>query len=811
MFQDLRYALRMLAKSPGFTIIAVLTLALGMGATTAIFSMIYGVLFRPLRVPTADRIAEVVLNFRGEMDDNGFTYPQFRFIQEHSGWSDAVVSFTHVGFNLSAGEEARRISALRVSSEFFRALGAHPLWGRDFSADEDTDAGARVAILSFGLWNEAFSGDSGIIGKTVHLDGQPFEIIGVMPPDASSVQLDWVPPAFGDLNHVDLWTTLAPVAKTIGSGENLTVIGRLRPGLTLVQANAQIQAINGTFRQEQLGPGSTEKSLALAGVQRILGANVSRYLWILLGGVGFVLLITCANVSNLLLTRVSSRRKEAALRGALGASRGRIVRQFVTESVVLSLFGGVVGILVAQASLAALLRMAPAQLPRIEEIRVDGWAFGFAFCISLLAAGVFGLAPALRVAKSDVNAVLKESSSQSSAGRGSGRLRDILISLEIAISVVLLVGASLLGESFLNLLRVDPGFQPRGVLSAEFWLTGSRLHSTEGLNAFYDDLAARLKEQPGVEGVAIASLGQPLERGGNFPVTVNGQFLGAMEFRVVTPDYFRVLQIRLKNGRTLTAADSETSEPVAVVNEAFVQRILNGGDALRAVVSSKGNDEARRIVGVVADVKSHVELAENPAVFIPAAQTKFPLLTAFDSWFPTHVFVRTKGDPAALSTAVHLAIHNADMSVPVGRILMMEQVLARSISSQRFLMQGVTIFAGLAIILAAVGIYGVTSFSVSQRTQELGIRLALGAEPSSIVALVLREGLRVAAFGMVAGIAGAFALYRALSSVLFGVQATDLPTMAACTVLFLGIATLACYVPARRATRVDPITALRYE
>lgn len=812
--QDLRFAFRMLCKSPGFAIIAVLTLALGIGATTAVFSVIYGVLIRPLAVPEAKQVVQVALKYQGELSQDNFTYNEYRFLDEHSHWTTAVAAFTHVGFNLSLGNETQRVSALRVSSGYFRILGSSPLLGREFSSDEDQNPDARVVLLSHNLWRQRFGASTSIVGSTIHLNGNPYTVIGVMPATSTDVQLDWVPPAFGDLQHVDLWTTLAPVAKSVGSGENLSVVARIKPGLSLAQASSRLATLIEPFRQQFLEGEGKQQNFALSSIQSVMAAdtNVSTYLWILLAGVGLVLLIACVNISNLLLAHGAARGKEVAVRAALGANRGKLVRQFLTESLVLAGFGGVLGFFVARIALFGLLRFAPIQLPRIDEIRVDGPAFLFAFSITILAGALAGMVPAFQSSRADVNLMLKESSAQSSGSRQSVRFRSGLVVAEIAFSMILLLGASLLGQTFLNLLRVNPGFQPAGVLSAEIWLTGSRIHSTAELSAFYENLIARLKQVPEVEQAAVVSLGQPLERGGNVGMTVNGRSLGAMDCRVVTADYFRTLRVPIKSGRDFLPSDSENAQPVAIVNEAFVRRILKNADPFAASVQQTSREELpRRIVGVVADVKSHVDLPEGPTVFLSAQQTRFGLVLGFDVWFPTHVLVRTSGDPGFLANEVNSAIRETDSSVPVGRVLSTDQVLGRSLATQRFVMVVVAVFAVLALVLAAVGIYGVISFSVSQRLQEIGIRMALGARQSSVLNLVLSDGIKLMLLGIVLGVLGGAALHRFISGVLFGVQPSDPRLILISALVLLAVILLACYIPAWRATRVDPIVALRYE
>jgi putative ABC transport system permease protein len=812
VLSDCRFALRQLRKSPAFTAVAVLTLALGIGATTAIFSVIYGVLIRPLAVPEAPLVVQVVLKYHNEVNQDAFTYNEFRFFQQHSSWARYFAAFTHVGFNMSSGSGAERVSGLHVSSDYFQILGTTPILGRAFTSEEDVDTGARVVILGYGLWQQRFGADRAVLGTNIRLNGVPYLVVGVMPPSSAEVQLDSVPPAFGDLQHVDLWTTLAPVGNSVGSGENLAVVARLEPGLTLAQASSRLATLNQAFLQDYPEGEARKQTLALSSIQQIMAGNISTYLWILIAAVGFVLLIACANVSNLLLAKGSARSREIAIRSAMGASRSRLIRQFLSESLVLSGLGCLLGFVVAKLALAGILRYAPIQLPRANEIHVDAWAFLFALALTVFSGALSAIAPALHAVKANVQLALKESSTQSSSSRNSGAFRGALVVAEIALSIILLIGASLLAETFLNLLHVNPGFDPSGVLSAEIWLTGSRYRSTAALTAFYDNLITRIKHIPGVELAGVVSLGQPLERGGNEVMAVNGISKGSMNVRVVTADYFRTLRAAIKQGRDFSSEDTANSQPVAIVNEAFVREFLKGSSPFSAIVQSHDqNSVPHSVVGIAADVKSYVNLPEDPTIYLPATQSDFGTILLFDVWFPTHILVRTSGDSLLLANTVDRAIRETDDSVPVGRIVTMDQVLVRSLAIQRFMMLVVAIFAALALLLAAVGIYGVISFSVSQRTQEFGIRMALGANSRAILGMVIQDAARLALLGAFIGILGAIALHQAIASVLFGVRPRDPGSIATSALLLLAVVLVACYIPARRASRVDPMVALRYE
>jgi putative ABC transport system permease protein len=808
---DCRYGVRRLCQHPMFTLVAALTLGLGIGANTAIFSVIYGVLIRPLAVPEANQVVQVVLKEKNAVTNDAFTYKEFRYLQQNSSWPSAMAAFTHVGFNLATAGAADRVSALDVSADYFRVTGAAPILGREFSREEDHDPGARVAILSYGLWKRRFAASPAVLGTLIHLNGTPYEVIGVMPQASSEIELDWVPPAFGDLKHADLWTTLAPVADSVGSGENLSVVARLEPHVTFHQAESQLEALSLPFRLAYLEGEGQRQSLGVTSVQEVMSSQVGTYLWILFAAVALVLLIACANVANLLLAEGSVRSREVAIRRAAGASRQRLVRQFLVESLILSGLGCALGLLIAQLAVAGLLRSAPIQLPRVGEIRVDGRAFLFALAAALLACAFCAVLPAWRTARAGLNVALNESSTRSSGDRRGGFFRGALVVAEIALSIMLLIGASLLGQTFLNLLRVDPGFEPAGVLSAEIWLTGSRYRGTPEISAFFESLVGRLEQLPGVDQAAVVSLGQPLERGGNDGAIVNGVSVGAMNFRVVTPGYFRTLRAAIERGRDFLPLDAENAEPVAIVNEAFVREVLHGADPFAATVETENKERPRRVVGVARDVRSHMEAAEEPTVFLPAAQAPAGLILGFDVWFPTHVLVRTSGDPRQFANQVRAAIGEQDPTIPVGRVMTLDQVEARSLAMERFMMTVVGVFAAAALLLAAIGIYGVISFAVAQKTQEYGIRLALGAGPGRILGLVLRQVAVLAIFGTAAGILGAVVLYHTMASVLFGVEPADPRILTLCAACLLAVVIAAGCVPARRATRVDPAVALRYE
>ncbi len=801
LLADLRYALRTLAKSPGFTAVAVLTLALGIGPNTAIFSLVYGVLLKPLPYHESDRLVGLAEIYQGNRSELAVTYSEFRYLEDHSPVFERLAVSASVGFSVFTGDIAERVNGLRVSKDFFATLGVRPALGRDFLAEEDQLGGPSVAILSHGYWMRRFGGDTGVVGRAIALDGRPTTIVGVMP-----ASFRWLSP-------VDVWSTMAQVAhSSIGDGENLHFVGRLKPGLSFDQAQARMQTVFAGFRQEfktRLPLGVGEQLFPLR--QVVVGA-IETPVHALFGAIALVLLIACANLANLLLGRAAARGRELAVRLAIGAGRARLVRQILTESVLLALAGGALGLILADWGLRALLPLMPENLALPAEIHLDRWALLFTGVTSLCVGVVLGLLPAWQATTADPHVGLKEGTGRATTGAGTGRLRGALVVSESALSLVLLVGAGLLFRTVANLMRTDAGFDPRRVVAAEIWLTGSRYDSTLSIAVFYDRLRERLEASPGVRSAAVIEAGIPLVRGGNLAVAVDGEYPHAtINYRTVTPLYFETMAIPVRRGRDFTAGDVQTAEPVAIVSESFAERFL-GGDGLGRMVTVGGRSSApRRVVAVVGDTKQFIGAPATPTVYVPSAQTPAAFTRIFNSWFPIHVLVRTDGDPGLLKQFLARTIRATDARVPLGRVRTMEEILSASLAFQRFLMLQLVVFAALAVALAAVGIYGVMSYLVTQSTREIGIRIALGALPRHVLGVVIGRGMLFAGLGAIVGLAGALALTRLLASQLYGVQPTDALTLAAVTALLLVVALAACVVPALRATRVDPVVALRYE
>jgi putative ABC transport system permease protein len=808
VWQDIRYGIRVLAKSPAFTAVAVLTLALGIGANTAIFTVVYGVLLRPLPFPQPERIVQLAESYQTQSDEMSVSAKELESLREYGQLFEHIAGYTDAGFNLATGNEAEHIRGVPASAEYFQVLGVLPSLGREFLAEEDRGEGQRVAILSHELWMRRFGGDPAVIGRKILLSGDAYTVIGLMP-------AGFDPRANSELNpgiRADVWVPLALVAKTAGSGENIGVIARLRPTVTAEQLLSQMDIVTRDFRVRYPNVVGKELVMSFRPYQAMIGLGMRPFLLVLLGAIGFVLLIACANVANLLLARGSSRGREIAVRVAMGASRVRLVGQLLTESVLIALAGGALGLAVAYAGLSSLLAIAPVSLPRVSDIQLDGWVFAFTFLISIVTGAVFGIVPALYATKTNLNESLKEGEGRASAGVGRARLRQGLVIGELALSLVLLTGAGLLIATFEKLLNTNPGFDPHHVLAMQFWMTGSKYNSSAKVNSFYRAVEQRIQALPGVTAAGVVAAGLPLERGGNNGLRIAGpkqsQWIN-MDYREITPGYFRAVGTVLKQGREFTDGDSEGSHSVVIVNESAAQKYFTDQSALGKYLYM--SDALCEVVGVVGDVKSYVDQPAAPTTFIPAAQAKLGTSNLFEGWFPRSIIVRTTGTPLVLSQSLREAVAATDPLVPTGAVRSMDQVLSHSLALRSFMMMLLSIFGGLALVLASVGIYGVISFAVSQRTREIGVRMALGARPADVLRMVLREGMTLVAAGVVLGVAAALMLTRLLEGMVYGVQVRDPLIFALVNLLMVAVSLAACYIPARRATRIDPLVALRYE
>jgi putative ABC transport system permease protein len=804
LWQDLRYGARMLLKHPGFTLIAVITLALGIGANTAIFTIVNAVLLRPLPYPQSERLVQMGRAFAGSDDVGALNEPKFVFLRDNCQSFEAITG-TQGGPELYLADEsqAEYLSGLWVTADFFRVLGRSPARGRGFTAAEDRPNGERVAVLSDELWRRRFGADGGLIGKQITLNNVAFTVIGIMPPGFE----------YYGVQDVILPMRVNPASQN--EGYNWTVIGRLKPGVTPAQARAEML---GLFEKYGALHPSQEKGKAehrLMSWQSNMTVDVQKLLWILLGAVGFVLLIACANVANLQLTRAVGRRREVAIRLALGAGRFRLLRQLLTEGVMLSLVGGGAGLLLAVWGLEGILALVPqGLLPRVREVSVDWRVLLFALGASLLTGVVAGLAPALQTLRVEVNHALKEGAGRTGAELGRGRLRGVLVVAEIALALVLTVGAGLLLRTFANLRGVEPGFEARNTLSFQVSPRGKNYDSVAKLNELYRRALERVRSLPGVEAVAVTNK-LPLDGWFNLPYRLpqeQNKFSGSVEYRLISPDYFNVMKMSLRRGRPFNESDAAGAEPVIIVNEAFARRHFAGGEPLgqQIYVCCEGGElMPRRIVGVVNETKQRSLSQGAPAtVFIPLGQINEAMKGNAQS---VSFVLRTAGEPLALGAAIRSELRQLDPSVPVRNLRSLEQLVGRSVAPQRFNLSLLGGFAGLGLLLAAIGIYGVMAYSVSQRTHELGLRMALGAQTRDVLRLVVRQGMSLALVGVALGLSASFALTRLLKNLLFGVSATDPVTFVLIALVLIIVALVACYVPARRATRVDPLIALRCE
>jgi putative ABC transport system permease protein len=801
-WQDLRYGARMLRKKPGFTLLAALTLALGIGANTAIFSVVNAVLLRPLPYPEAERLMWVGQVYNGIQQAAG--EPKFLFWREHNQSFEALTAtsgYDGASGNLAGGAEAEYVNGLRISQDFFRVFGVEPVLGRAFTEAEDTPGSERLAILSYALWQRSFGGDKSVIGKSVTLNGESVTVIGVMPQQ------------FRYDSDIDLFLPMR-AKPTANYDANSTVIGKLKPGVSIEQARAEMQQLGEQYRALYPKHMRDDETVGLRPYQEVFTGGVKQLLWILLGAVGFLLLIACANVANLQLARATARQKEIAVRLALGASGGRIVRQLLTEGLLLALCGGTAGLLLAMWGTELLVAGMPGDfLPTVSNITFDWRVLSFALFAALLTGVLFGLAPALQAIRVDVNKTLKEGAGKGTAMRG--RLRGALVVVEVALSLVLLVGAMLLIRTFVNLQRVAPGFEAQNVLTFQIALNGERYKKTQQAEAFYREALERIKGLAGVEAAAVTST-LPLNAQFNLPVRHLNQAdaVQSAQFRMITPDYFRVMKINIQQGRGFTEADHSGAQGVAIVNEAFVRQFFKEANPFEQQVAiGRGTlDQSRQIVGVVNDTKqAGMDKAAPPMIFVPLPQVSDNLMKIARTFVSAYITVRTTTAPMALSKAVKAEINAVDATLPLSEIRPMEELVARSVAPQRFNMLLISLFAGVGVLLAAIGVYGVISYSVAQRTSEIGIRLALGARATDIVRLVLKQGLGLVLLGIATGLLASFALTRLMESLLFGVTATDALSFILVSVILAAVAIAACLVPARRATKVDPMIALRYE
>ena len=807
--QDARYGLRMLRRQPAFATVAVAALALGVGANTAIFSVVNAVLLRPFPFREQERIVGVweAIGGHDRIEVSPGNFADWRRHAADTFEQLAVLNFWSA--NLAGDGQPERLQGFQVSPSLFPMLGVEPALGRAFTNEEEQPGRDSVVVLSHSLWQRRFAGDPGVINRTLNINGRAYTVVGVMPPEFQIHQ------------RADLWSPFAPDERTLSNRlpHYLIVFGRLRAGVTPEQARASMRTLAENVAREhpQTNAGWSANVVPLR--KQAVG-DVETPLLLLLGAVGFVLLIACANVANLLLARAASRSKEIAIRAALGAGRLRIVRQLLTESVLLALAGGLLGLLLAAWGVDLLVANLPADadfmLPRAEQTGIDARVLAFTLAVSVLTGLVFGLAPALHAAKTDLGEGLKEGGRTSGAGAPGGRLRSALVVSEVALSVVLLVGAGLLVRSIVGLLRVDPGFDAGGVVTMRVALPRAKYADDAKITAFYDQVLARLRSLPGVESAGATS-NLPLG-GSNASTTfqIDGRPPLApseqpdVPYRVVSPDFFRTLRVPVTEGRAFEEADTATRPRAAVVSQLFAQRFFPGESAVgRRIRSGEGDGELYTIVGVVGDVK-HFGLSREPQ-----ATLYFTHKTDPERSMVLTVRAAGAGLAESLAPAMRREVLAVDPDQPVFDVRTAREAVEQSVSLERSVAFLLSVFACVAMAMAAVGIFGVMSYAVTQRTQEIGLRMALGAQRRDILRLFLRHGLALALLGAAVGLAGAFALMRVLGSLisglLYGVSATDPVTYALVALALFAVALAACYLPARRATKVDPMEALRYE
>ena len=803
LWRDVQYGARMLARSPGFLLVAVLTLGLGIGANTAIFSVINAILLRPLPYDESDRLM-MLTEWSEQVPQMSFSVANLKDVRDQNTVFDTLVGYNGTNLILTGeGGEAERVSARQATSGLFATLRKSPILGRAFTPEEDKPGAERVALLGEGFWERRFGRDPKVVGKTLSLSGETFTVVGVMPQTMH-----------GSWKTIDVFTPLLRLEDRIG-GENqrgnhpgIYVIGRLKPGVTAERARADVIGIAKRLAKQY--PNSNAKqSMTLQPLLELFVGDLRPALMLLLGAVAFVLLIACANVANLLLARAANRQREIAVRMAMGAKRGRLIRQLLTESLLLSILGGALGVLFAFWGLRGLVASLPANVPRADEIRLDGLVLVFTAGIALLTGLVFGIAPAWKIAATDVHEPLKEGG-RGTVGAGHHRLRNTLVVAEISLALVLLVGAGLLLRSFLRVIEADGGFRAQGVLTAAIPLPQTRYDDHAKRAAFLERVLEVVRAVPGVE---TASATIPLLGGWQSSFSVEGKpepppgQRPSADIARVAPDYFQAMGVRVLDGRVFTDRDRIDAPLVCMVDETFVAKHFAGENPLGKRLKFGGLDDEENkwmeVVGVVAHVKNYgVDQDSRVEMYLPYLQSSAGSLT---------LVVRSAGDASRLASGVRAAVTAADPGLPVFSVRTLEELMAERTAERRLSVLLISVFAGVALLLAAVGIYGVMSYAVTQQTQEIGIRMALGAEREHILRMVLKHGTLMSLAGIGIGLVVALGLARLISSLLFQTSAADPPTFSVVPLVLAAVALLACYLPARRATRVDPMVALRHE
>jgi putative ABC transport system permease protein len=809
LLQDLKYGFRVLARNPGFTAVAILTIALGIGANTAIFSVVNAVLLRPLPYPQADRLEQVMRHYPVG-NSAAVSATKFVFWKQHNRVFSGLAAYNIIsaGFNLTGDGQPEHITGIRVSTDFFRVLGVPPALGRDFNEEEERPGGPNVAIISNALWRQRFGGDPSTIGRVISLSGTPYNVVGVMPA------------GFESNPAAEVWLPLSPVLNPQERSNLFLVLGRLRPGITSERAQADMARTGEEFRRQYPNLIDKTESVAVMNYQRSLVGDARPALLVLMGAVGLVLLIACANVANLLLARAIGRSKEFAVRTAMGADRSRLVWQLLTESVILGLAGGGIGLLLCEWGMRGMLGLVPESLPQIARAGIDTTTLAFTVLIALAAALLFGLAPAFQISQVSLTDSLREGGGRATGGVRHDRLRSLLVVGEFALSLVLLASAALLIETFINLGGVNPGFDPQNVLTMKVSLVDSKYNATSTVTQFFRQVLDRTRATPGVASAAFVN-SLPMELAPDLPFQIAGRkdnSSGDAEWRMITPNYFSAMRIPLLQGRTFKEGDNAHSAGVVMINQVLAKEFFPNQNPIGQHLTIGGGmgpefaDEGREILGVVGDTKE--EGLSNPAratVFIPWAQLPDPLNRLGNQLMSPCLVVQTRVSPMSLSGIIAKQVLDADATQPVFQIQSLATIVGGSIARQHFDMILLEIFAALALLLASIGIYGVISHAVTQRTHEIGIRMALGAQKSDVLKMVMRQGFKLVLMGVGIGIVGALALTSFMASLLYGVKPTDPLTFIAVSLVLIAVALAACYIPARRAAKVDPMVALRYE
>ena len=816
LWHDVRFAVRSLLKAPAFTVVAILVVAVGIGANTAVFSVINTVLLKPLTYPDPQSLVHLV-NTGDQGSFPGANVPKFNIWRQQTGIFHQVAAYDSggAGLNLTGNDQPEQVQGVHVTADYFSILGASVIAGRTFAAAEDSPHGGNVVVLSYGLWKRRFGGDRAIVGKNIQLNGQPYQVVGV------------IGRGFVTDNPADLWLPFQFELTSQDQAHYFGVIARLKSGVTVPMANAQLKLAADQYRSTYPGTLGPNDGFGVVLWQELMVRDTRSSLYVLLGAVGLVLLIACANVANLLLIRATARKRELATRSALGAGRWHIIRQLLTESLVISLTGGTLGLILGFAGVRFLLAINPGSIPRLGDdgsaVTVDSHVLLFTLGISVLTGIFFGLVPAITASRKNLAAILNESSNRSGVGFRSGKVRSVLVVSEMALALVLVIGAALLIRTFMKLQSVDPGFDTHNVLTMAMSISGDRFQKSSGVAQVIRDGTERINAVPGVTAAAAACC-LPLQGGFGLPFNIVGRAngnnpnTGGAGYFPVSWSYFDVFKVPVLRGRNFTERDNGSAPGVVIINEAMARQFWPKGDPLNdRVVIGPGMgpvfaEPPRQVVGVVGNTRDGgLNQDPGPTMYIPVAQMPDKVTELNSRIAPLWWIVRTRMEPHTLTAAVSSAIREATGGLPVAHIRTMDDIVVLTTSRERFNMLLLTVFGASALLMAAIGIYGLMAYSVQQRTQELGVRMALGAQAANIRNMVIRQGMLLAGIGLVIGIGGAFWLTKFLTGFLFGVKTWDPMAFIFTPILLCAVALIAVWLPARKATRVDPMSALRFE